>query len=376
MGWAVQSWVSGGAAQGAALTIDTVVQARLWDQDSDWNTPLGSPFAPLHQPLPAARGMLDDETAVTLGHGYLAGAPSAAGARRNIEDWLKRSYEAVLHIDYQQKTSWPPLWTNQLLPPIAARGSQELLPIRMQQQRERAAFWATTTQEGLRWMHPSLMPLANYGDEICRILSEVQRHLLEPTIDGGVTWQLWTAEEVQQAFLLRLNRYLLETGILRKEETDAASDGTALLSQDVLEVRRVQWRYSDRRKAPRGLTRIDHKQADSAAIGEWDEDAGEGEPISYREEVTGQDTMIIQTYPKPDDNGELGVRYVPYGNVIFDSCGTLPIPRMLTWVVKWGLIADLLKKEGEANDPVRAQAAEAIYKRGVSITRVLLGNEV
>jgi len=87
----------------------------------------------------------------------------------------------------------------------------------------------------------------------------------------------------------------------------AASDGTGLLSQDVLEVRRVQWRYSDLRKAPRGLTRIDHLQADHAAIGEWDEDIGEGEPIAYREEVTGQDTMILQTYPKPDDNGFLGV---------------------------------------------------------------------
>ncbi len=67
---------------------------------------------------------------------------------------------------------------------------------------------------------------------------------------------------------------------------------------------------------------------------------------------------------------------MPYQTVLFDDCGKLPIPRMLTWVVKWGLIADLLKKEGEANDPVRAQAAEAIYKRGVELTKVLLGTEV
>ena len=376
MGWAVQTFVAGSGALGAPTTLDLPVNSPLWDQDHDWNTLLGSPFAPLHQPLPAARGMLDDETAVTLGHGYLAGAPSAAGARRNIVEARKRAYEAVLHIDYQQKTMWPPLWNNQLLPPINARGNQTTLPIRMEQEDEKARFWSTTTQEGLKWMHPSLMPLADYGDEICRILSEVQRHFLEPIIDGGKTWQLWTAEEVQQAFLLRLNRYLLETGVLRKEESAAASDGTGLLSQDVLEVRRVQWRYSDGRKAPRGLTRIDHLQADHATVGEWDEDVGEDEPISYREEVTGQDTMILQTYPKPDANGFLGVRYVPYGNVLFDDCGKLPIPRMLTWVVKWGLIADLLKKEGEANDPKRASAAEAMYKRGVELSKVLLGTEV
>lgn len=376
MGWSVQTFVAGSAANGAPTSQDLPVNSPLWDQDHDWNTILGSPFAPLHQPLPAARGMLDDETAVTLGHGFLAGAPSAAGARRNIEDWLKRSYEAVLHIDYQQKTMWPPLWNNQLLPPIAARGSQELLPIRMQQEDEKAAFWSTTTQEGLDWMHPSLMPLGEYGDEICRILSEVQRHLLEPIIDGGVTWQLWSQEEVQQAFLLRLNRFLLETGLLRKETAMAASDGTGLLPQDVLEVRRVQWRYSDARKAPRGLTRIDKKQADSAAIGEWDEDVGEDEPISYSEEVSGMDTMVLQTYPKPDANGIMGVRYVPYESVLFDDCGNLPIPRMFTWVLKWGLIADLLKKEGEANDPKRAGAAEMFFKRGVDLAKVLLGTEV
>ena len=376
MGWTIQTFMSGSGANGAPMVIDSVVNSPLWDQDHDWNTILGSPFAPLHQPLPAARGCLDDETVSTLGLGYLAAAPFAAGARRNLEDARKRAYEAVLHIDYHQKTSWPPLWNNQVLPPIAARGNQTLLPVRMKQEEERGLFDSTTTQEGLKWMHPSLMPVGVYGDEICRILSEVQRHLLEPTIDGGNTWQLWTADEVRAAFLLRLNRFLLETGLLRKETSMAASDGTGLLPQDVLEVRRVQWRYSDLRKAPRGLTRIDHKQADSAAIGEWDEDVGEEEPISYREEVTGQDTMVLQTYPKPDDNGFMGVRYVPYETVLFDDCGRVPIPRMFTWAVKWGLIADLLKKEGEANDPKRAEGAEQIYARGVGLAKVLLGTEV
>lgn len=376
MGWSVQTFVAGSAANGAPTSIDLPVNSPLWDQDHDWNTLLGSPFAPLHQPLPAARGCLDDETCGTLGHGYLASAPFAAGGRKLLEQARVAGYEAVLHIDYQQKTSWPPLWNNQLLPPIASRGNQTTLPIRMHQEAEAKSFWASTPDEKVNWMHPSLFPVGEYGDDICRILSEVQRHLLEPKIDGGVSWQLWTQEEVAQAFLLRLNRFLLETGIVRKETAMAASDGTGLLPQDVLEVRRVQWRYSDLRKAPRGLTRIDKHQADSAAVGEWDETAGEDEPVSYSEEVSGMDTMILQTYPKPDDNGILGVRYVPYGSVVFDSCGTIPIPRMLTWVVKWGLIADLLKKEGEANDPVRAAAAEKFYERGVFLTKMLLNTEV
>jgi hypothetical protein len=85
---------------------------------------------------------------------------------------------------------------------------------------------------------------------------------------------------------------------------------------------------------------------------------------------------MISACPNPDDNGQLGVRYVPYADVNFETCGRLPIPRMFTWAVKWGLIADLLKKEGEANDPVRAQAAEEIYAMGVNLAKVTLGTEV
>lgn len=372
MAWGIQTWVAGSAANASPTIIDNVIRLNAWDNDAGWNTPLGSAFAPLHQPLPAARGMLDDETAGTLGLGYLASAPSAAGGRRNIELYRSKAYQSVLHISYQQTT--PRIWGSQTLPPIGARGSQELQPVWSQRDLIQKKFWATTTQDGLKTMHPSFMPVGYYGDEVCRVLSEVQRHFLEPVVDGGFTWQLWTVQEVQQAFMLRLQRFLLETGLLRKETTLSANDGTALLPQDVLEVRRVQWRYADYRKKPRGLTRIDTKQADQAYM-RWDETLGEAEPNSYVEEPSAE-SMELQACPKPDDNGSLGVRYVPFSTVNFETCGRLPIPRMFTWAVKWGVIADLLKKEGEANDPVRAQAAEEIYSMGVSLAKVLLGTEV
>lgn len=373
MAWTVLPFSTSNTTGGAVLN-DSIVTRLEWDDILNM-TP-GSAFAPLHQPLPSARGMLDDETADTVGLGYLAAAPSVGGGRRVAELWRARQYQAVLHIDYQQNTAFAPLWDNQVLPPIAARGNQELQPVWNQRDLLQRKFQATTTQEGLRWMHPSLMPVAVYGDDICRVLSEVQRHLLEPTIDGGVTWQLWTTTEVQQAFLLRLNRFLLETGIRRKEATYTAGafDGTAVVDQDVLEIRRVQWRYSDYRKKPRNLMRIDTKQADQGIV-DWDEVTGATEPYAYIEDPS-HESMMIRACPLPDDNGQLGVRYVPYGDVNFTGCGRIPIPRMFTWVVKWGLIADLLKKEGEANDPVRAAAAEEIYRNGIGLVKALLGTEV
>jgi hypothetical protein len=373
MAWTVLPF-STASPTGAAVVNDSIVTALEWDDQL--NTLLGSAFAPLHQPLPAARGTLDDETVNTTAHGYLAGAPTVGGGRRAAEWRRHLQYQAVLHIDYQQNTAFAPLWDNQVLPPIAARGDQSLQPVWNARDLLQRKFQATTTQDGLRWMHPSLMPVAVYGDDVCRVLSEVQRHLLEPIIDGGVSWQLWTQTEVEQALLLRLNRFLLETGIVRKEATYTAGafDGTTTVDQDVLEIRRVQWRYSDYRKRPRNLMRIDTKQADQGHV-DWDEVNEAQEPYAYIEDPS-HESMMIRACPLPDDNGQLGVRYVPYATVNFAGCGRLPIPRMFTWVVKWGLIADLLKKEGEANDPLRASAAEEIYRNGIGLVKALLGTEV
>jgi hypothetical protein len=367
MAWAVITHNTNDTT-GRATAQDYVVNHPVWEE-AQWNTPLGSSYGMLFSPLPSARGTLDDETVITAM--IITAGPSVSGGRRAREWDLRRKHAFQLTLDYQQKTPW--LWPYQTWPPEAAKGTQELLPVRMQQEQEWDEYFPTMVQEGLKKVHPSTYPVQHYRDDMCRILSEVQRHLLEPVIDGGLTWQLWTKEEVQAAVLFRLNRFLHDTDLIRKEVQSQAQSGTMQFPEDLITLRRLQWEYDDRSQKPRALTRTDQKIADLTTP-DWDETVS-GEPLSYTESPFATGTPGVRTVPIPDAPGDLNMRYVPLQDLDLEACPPSPIPRMFTWVVKWGLISDLLKKEGEANDPVRAAHAEQIYKFGVGIAKALLGGK-
>src|SRR5262249_31133396 len=53
------------------------------------------------------------------------------------------------------------------------------------------------------------------------------------------------------------------------------------------------------------------------------------------------------------------------------SATALGIPDDLTPAIKWGMLSDLLGKDGIARDPVRAQFAEQRYQQYVQLARLL-----
>lgn len=381
MFWFIQSFFSG-IVEGPKDFSDNIVSdakgfaRRVWDDQ--WNMNLGSSLVILHNPGPAARGTLDDETFSTPF--IITDAPVAttvAGGRRFSAQVLKQKFEFQKTLTYGRELYYidpGELWNDDTDQHILVKNSLDELPGMMKKWKLLKDYRLSTVQEGLHgvWERPGWIPSGRYGDEKCRVLSEIQRHFLEPTIDGGQTWQLWTYEEVHKVLEYRIHRFLLETGILRKEAyRDAGLGSTEIdVPQDAIEIRRVEFQYSDRRKKPRGLFRIDTQQSDSGIV-DWDDSTGE--PHSYIEDPM-VNSMTIRMVPPPDSGGIAGIRYVPMPSL--DQaiiCEPLPIPRMFTWAIKWGVIADLLKKEGEANDPVRAQAAEDMYQFGVDIAKHLVG---
>lgn len=52
---------------------------------------------------------------------------------------------------------------------------------------------------------------------------------------------------------------------------------------------------------------------------------------------------------------------------------TFPLPYGLRWIVKWGVIADLLSQEGELHDPVRAASANQKFEEGITLVRLMQG---
>lgn len=384
--WALGTWHSNEGDEGPPEKV--VISAQDFpmrvkgDWDERWNTLLGSNLLPLLVPFPGTRTSMDDETSTggiadatagfwgpVIGEHLISG-PSLAGGRRNRLIHRDRVHRVIQTIDYHQ---WGAIMISEGLqvdPPANRPACNEFTPIMARNLLRQRGYRLATTQEGLQKVHISEIAVQDWTDNACRVLSEVQRHLLEPVIDNGKTWQLWTEEEVQEVLHFRLNRFLIDTEITRKEYTTVASGKSVRKPTDLLRLRRVEWEYADRRKRPRGLTRIDLKQADQGYPG-WEDTVGE--PHSYVEEPSPK-TLDVTFVPPPDDQGVVRIRYVPLVE-LNGECPKLPVPRMFSWALKWGIVADLLHKEGEANDPVRAKAAEEMYQLGVKLARALLGEE-
>jgi hypothetical protein len=362
----VPIWTSG------ALTTESQ-DWFVWEEE--WDDALasmrGSPNPLLRETGPAATAILDDETVQAISDDPDdIFSPNVQGGWRANYRWKSLRW---FHSEFFSQVIPP---THPVLlpePPPFGKDSQELLPQEIRYRKIKERYRLATVQEGINTIRPSEIPQGFYNDTKCRLLEEIQRHFLEPKVDRGLEWQLWSYDEVHEAYELRVYRFLVETGINRKEYEEFTGDAQVGIPQDSIEIRRVQWEYDDERDTPRALTRIDTRQADSGRPG-WD--TTPSEPDSYIEDPM-VNTMELTLCPTPDDEGKAGMRYVYMPEMQKQiACEHVPIPRMFTWAIKWGVIADLLKKEGEANDPVRAQAAEFQYKLGVQLARLLLGTEV
>lgn len=216
-------------------------------------------------------------------------------------------------------------------------------------------------------LFPAPLGQITYDDTVCRMLSEIQRHLLEPVIDEGVSWQLWTEDEVRGSMEERIASFLLATGVTRERITIDVAAGTleVQIPQTVIEIRRVQWFDGVNRQT---LCRDDEDQLDSANSG-WESDAP-SIPAFYVEQPLP--TLTLKLNPVPATDGELHL-VVVHRPVSLSGCSNFPIPSMFIPGIKWGVLADLLRKEGEANDPERAAYCEKRFAEVIDLARSLLG---
>lgn len=212
---------------------------------------------------------------------------------------------------------------------------------------------------------PGRVPGSGYSDRSCNILSEIQRHFLESTIDEGATWSLWTQAEVLKYLNDRLKRFYIETGVIRERQLFSASSRTVALPSDVMEVRRIIWWSSS--NVPSPLTREDKWALDNGFPG-WRTETGT--PIAYVEEP--QTTRSITLYPYTT-GGSIEVCYVPYPETIPATCSPLPIPAMFSHVIKYGVMADMLAKEGEANDNERSKFFLQRWEAGLELAKLVVG---
>ncbi len=238
---------------------------------------------------------------------------------------------------------------------------------------------AAITAGALRGVPSFLVPFTAYTCTVEHILSEIQRHMLEPTIDGGVSWQIWEETEVVHYLRERIARFLLETGLVQDRDTitTIAAQKEYDLPTTLAELKRVALSGS-------GLFPMDYWQADHGKVG-WDTTTGT--PYGYLENV---DQLSVELVPSPTTGGEtLTIHMVkstpfdrpgptasnPENLSLAETLATykLRLPGVFCWTIKYGVMADMLKKEGEANDPQRAEWCEQRFRDGVEIGKLLVG---
>ena len=203
------------------------------------------------------------------------------------------------------------------------------------------------------------------------LLGEIQYHLLEPlSLTSWTGSAQFTLAEITESMERRRNQLLLETGIVLSVNTLAVSSppqgrvDTTSINPDPIEVRRVAW------KSTAGvfstLWRADEWEAEGLKPG-WKQ-APADPPEVYSVAVTPP--LSLQLVPSPSANGSVEIISVLNGAVPNVSSGvSLGIPDNLAWIVKYGVMADLLGRESQSRDFARAKYCERRWREGVEIAR-------
>lgn len=189
-------------------------------------------------------------------------------------------------------------------------------------------------------------------------------HLLETQLAAGA----WTGTGqfdlavIQAALRNRVDRYLSDTGVVSTrivQDAGTITNGRVLLTPSIIDVRRVSW-------VAGGSSRLlwrDSEWGLNAHLRGWL--GAPGPPKVYS--VAATPPVSLQLAPPPGTSGTLDLVAVKAGPALTLAPSILGIPDDLAWGVKWGVLADLLSRDGQAKDPARAVYCEQRYREAVEL---------
>ena len=120
------------------------------------------------------------------------------------------------------------------------------------------------------------------------------------------------------------------------------------------------------------LTKVDPFMLDNAYPG-W-ETAGPGSfETLYGYIENPQDIGSIELARPITGGTTISIEYVPKQTLTLGTCEPLLVPETFMPFIKYGILADMLGKQGEANDPQRAQYCEQRFRDGIELAKALMG---
>ncbi len=202
------------------------------------------------------------------------------------------------------------------------------------------------------------------------ILSEIQRVTLENAGDLGATWPslMWTQAEVVGYLNQRQNRFLAATALMwtraQTNMTLAQSDQAApadWIATIFIALKTGAGLYKE-------LPKLDALELDYS-LPTWP-GASSATPKRYYE----ADGATLTTYvvPIPTDAGSALERYyVAMGTALTAAGVNFSDPDEFVPTIKYGCMADMFSKVGQAFNPVLAQACEERWTEGVELGKLM-----
>ena len=201
-------------------------------------------------------------------------------------------------------------------------------------------------------------------------LDEIRRQLLMNTDETSVCSdfvEFGGVSTVLRYIYNRVCRLQLEVGLLRKTSTTitATAAGVLTLPADLIEIRSI---YANGVR----LEPTDPRMAD-LTIDTW-QTSPTGDYKGWYLEPGDPLTLHLVPAITPS-TFECYYVYAPTEPTVPGGCGTFPdfpLPFVFWWIVKYGVLADLLGNEGEMYDIKRANECEQLFQEGVALAKLAL----
>lgn len=203
-----------------------------------------------------------------------------------------------------------------------------------------------------------------------QLLQELQCLMIEPVVDLGETWLsgLWTLEEILAAANQRQQRFLAETCLVGGWLQQAcAAQEIQTLDEEIVFVNHVI--YEDGNPGTcTPLLPLSRFSADLAVPG-W---TGQTRPSPFGYLLGQTGTTELSLVPPPVTPGLLHLFGVFLAEVLDRSGVQLAIPDEWEPYLRYGIMADMFGKQGEAYDQTRATYCEQRWQEGVEAATAVL----
>lgn len=201
------------------------------------------------------------------------------------------------------------------------------------------------------------------------VVKLIQYHLQEPPTGNSWTGsEQFTLQDVTTAIQTRRDQFLSDTSCVITRTTGLSTavvpDDTLVLPDTTLQLHRLAWADPSGVITPVQPTDISHQRNyDSSML-------FTPGPIPLTWSSASSKLLTLLVAPPVSNVGTFEMLCTKSGSSLNPTVGIiLGIPDDLTWVIKWGALADLLGRDGPARDIPRAYFCERRYQLGVELAR-------